>query len=344
MNPESKFFITGANGFVGSYLIRALLSRGYKHISALHRPGCRMGMVEDLKDRIRWVAGDLFDFDLLAKEMNQANIVIHAAAMISFLRRDMKAMLKANVEGTAHVINAALEGRVDKFLHISSVAALGRSDENQLIDENTQYSPSSLNTGYGLTKHLAEMEVYRGVSEGLNATILNPSMIMGAGYWDTGTARIIDTVYRGLKFYPTGSSGYVDVRDVARMSIDMLEKDLMKTNLICCAASLPIREMLGMICSIFDLRPPHIKLSPALREGAWRLERIRAFVMRTKPLLTRETLRTSSYHFKFDNTKSCRDLDFRYTPITDTIRDTCMTYSATRKIGKDFGVLNPPVS
>ena len=339
MTSDSHVLVTGGTGFLGSYILRALLSKGYNHIRAIRRPSSRMGLVADIQDRINWIEADLFDFDLLADAMTDVDVVIHSAAIISFVPGQFNAMYKVNVEGTAHMVNAALEKNVKQFLHVSSVAALGRSLDKQFINEESEFEHTKLDTGYGLTKHLAEMEVWRAGSEGLPVTMINPSMIMGAGYWDTGTAKLVDTVFRNLKYYPLGQTGFVDVRDVADMSILMLEQQLMKRRMLCCGANFKIREMIEIISKALDKKPPAIALSPILCGIAWRLEWLRSKLAGTEPLITKETLSTSAHNFSFDNSKSVDQLGFVYRDLRRTMDETCTLYLAGRKSKAVYAVI-----
>lgn len=339
MKSDSHIFVTGATGFVGSYVVRLLLKKGYKQISALRRTSSRMAMVSDIQDQVTWVEADLFDYDIIRDHLRTVDSVIHCAAMISFIKKDLKHMLKVNVEGTAHMVNAALESQVKQFLHVSSIAALGRSKEHLKISEESEFQNSNLDSGYGRSKHLAEMEVWRAGSEGLRVGIINPAMIMGAGYWDTGTPKLIDTVYNQLKYYPTGSSGFVDVRDVARMSIEMLERDVLNIKLICCSESLAIQTMINMICNAFEMEHPKIRLTSNLRALAWRIEWIRAKLTGQKQLITKESLAAAADQFEFDNSKSKQLLDFKYTPLSETISQTCDLYLKSKSAKTKFAVL-----
>jgi len=341
MNTSDHIFITGGTGFLGSYILRHLIAKGYQRISAIKRKTSRTGLVADIYDKINWIEADLFDYHKLVESLQEVDVVIHSAAVISFIKSDLKDMMKVNVEGTAHLVNACLKAGVKKYLQVSSIAAFGRTKENPIITEESEFQNTALDTGYGRSKYLAEQEVWRAGSEGLNVTIINPAMIMGAGYWDTGTAKLIDTVYQRLNYYPLGQSGFVDVRDVARMSVSMLENDVMQTRMVCVGENMLIQDMIGLICRALDKKPPQIKLTPLLRAVAWRAEWLRARLTGTKQLITKETLGTSAQIFTFDNSKSRELLNFDYTPLTLTIDQTCQAYKDTHDSEGGFGILPP---
>lgn len=339
MTIDDHIFVTGGTGFVGSYILRMLYARGYRHLYAIKRKDSRMGLVMAIESHVHWFDGDLFDYDRLVRQLDGIDVVIHSAAMISFRQRDLKEMRRVNVDATALLTEVALEAGVRQFILISSVAALGRSPGREIIHESCRFEHTRLDTGYGLTKHLAELEVYRAMQEGLQAAIINPAMIMGSGYWDTGTARLIDTVYKRLRFYPLGASGFVDVRDVAEMTIVMLEKGFHGGQLICSAESMPIRDMIGLICRYLERTEPSIALSPTLRAMAWRAEALRSLLTGQPPQITRETLMTSSHTFTFDQSKSLVELGFQYRSLDQCIRDTAAQYLESQSSGAAYDVL-----
>ncbi len=305
----------------------------------MKRKSSRIGLVKDIYHQITWFEADLFDYEIIKKELEEVDVIIHSAAIISFIKKDVNEMFKVNIQGTANLLNAALESKVDQFLQISSIAALGRSSDYPIVTESTEFQNSKLDTAYGQSKYLAEKEVWRAGNEGLSVTIINPAMIMGAGYWDTGTSKLVDTIYKRLNFYPVGRTGFVDVRDVARMSIEMLERKMMDTNMICSGESMKIQDMLDLICRGLEIPEPTIKLTPFLRGLAWRMEWLRAKLTGSKQLITRETISTSASQFTFDNTKSKTEMGFEYTPLSKTMEQTCALYLEGRKIGLHYAIM-----
>ncbi len=340
MTANSTILVTGGTGFLGSYILRMLVADGYKNVKAIKRKSSRMNLVASIEHKVEWIEADLFDYEILVEALQDVEIVIHSAAIISFVKRDFKNMMRVNVDGTTHIVNASLEAGVEKLLHISSIAALGRTKNELVIDENTVFQHSPLDTGYGLSKHLAEHEIWRGESEGLDVGIINPAMIMGAGNWGNGSAKLIDTVYNDLTYYPLGSTGFVDVRDVARMSLAMLQNEqAMGQRMICCGENMKIRDMINMICQALNKKPPTMPLSPWLRAIAWRLEWLRSRLTGQMQLITKETLRTSAQSFGFNNARSIETLDFQYKSLQETIAETCIVYLDSVKRGENFGVL-----
>ncbi|MCU0370166.1 MAG: NAD-dependent epimerase/dehydratase family protein, partial [Bacteroidales bacterium] len=229
-------FITGATGLVGSHLTFELVRSG-QPVRALKRPSSDMGMLEkvfrlysdnpeNLLSTIEWVEGDILDIFSLEEAMEGADTAYHCAALVSFLPKDRKKLIKINTEGTANVVNAALEKKLRKLCHVSSIAALGRPENlTDVIDEDLVWKTSRNNSVYAVSKYGAEREVWRGTAEGLDAVIVNPSIILGVAGNSQGSSRLFNTVWQGLKVYPPGKNGFVDVRDVARAMILLMNGD-----------------------------------------------------------------------------------------------------------------------
>ena len=219
---EQPVLITGATGFLGSYLLRSLIKSGHQNIRALRRPNSDHALVADIQGAVEWVEGDLLDPAALEDAMQGIRQVYHCAAIVSFDPRMVRTMLRANVEGTANVVNAALWEGVDKLVHVSSIAAIGRSPEEKKVSENTKWQRSPLHSNYAISKYLSEQEAWRGMAEGLNVSVVNPSVILGSGRWEDGPLQLFRLGWKAFPFYATGVSGFVDVRDVAQAMILLL--------------------------------------------------------------------------------------------------------------------------
>ena len=193
-------FVTGATGLVGSHLVQALVQQG-KPVRALYRSAVP---AYTGADKVEWVQGDILDVISLEEALNGVSQVYHCAAVVSFNPKRINELFQVNVEGTANVVNACINAGVQKLLYVSSVAALGRMREDSAIDENMHWSPKTNNSEYGKSKYLAEMEVWRGIGEGLKAVIVNPTIILGAGDWNAGSTQIFKTVYNEFPWYTGG--------------------------------------------------------------------------------------------------------------------------------------------
>ena len=236
-------------------------------------------------------------------------------------------MFKVNVDGTTNVVNVALEAGVKKMVHVSSVAALGRIRKNVLINETMNWTPETSNSAYGQSKFMAEMQVWRGISEGLDAVMVNPVIILGAGNWNDGSSKIFQSVYNEFPWYSEGTTGFVDVRDVANVMIRLMESNISAERFILSAENRIYGHVLKLIAAAFGKKPPYKKVTPFISSMVWRMEAIRSRLTGKEPLITKETARTALAKVNFDNTKLNKFLpDFRYRKIEETIIDTCKAF------------------
>ncbi|MBK9255622.1 MAG: NAD-dependent epimerase/dehydratase family protein [Saprospiraceae bacterium] len=339
MVKNNRILITGSNGFVGSYIVRALLNEGYKNIFCLKREHSNTDLLNDLKHDINWVLGDILDIPFLEDVMQDTDTVIHAAAIVSHDPRIKHIMLQTAVEGTANMVNVALFRKVRKFIFISSVAALGRRKPNEIIDEEAVFSHSELDSYYGLTKFLAEQEVWRGDAEGLPVTVLSPSFILGAGKWDHSSTRLFKKAYEGLKYFPTGSAGFVDIRDVAIAVTNVVNQDFLGKQFIISSQNLSFAEVLNNICHHLDVQKPVKALTPFIARFLIILESLKSSVSGNSPFLTKDSYLTSSASVCYNNDSSVQNLKMSYRSVSETLNDCCRIFLKSRKEGKNFGVV-----
>lgn len=324
-NPRNtKILVTGGTGFIGAYLLHYLLQQGYTNIRAVKRPDSPMDLVGSIADKIEWMDADVRDVATLAVAMKGVQQVYHSAAVVSFHGADARLMREVNVDGTANVVNLALDEGVEKLLHVSSIAALGTPKDPGPVSEETKWDPGHRSTHYGLTKHLAEMEVWRGMAEGLKVAVVNPANVLGSGFWKgrTSTGKLFHTIWQGLKFYPAGSTGWVDVRDVVRFMVRLMESPIEGERFILSAENRAFKWVFDRIAAALGKPAPSIRANHFLREMAWRLAWLQGILTGDTPLITKETVRTSATKKDYDNTKSLNTFeDFAYTPIETTISE-----------------------
>ena len=236
-------------------------------------------------------------------------------------------MFKVNIEGTANVVNAALEAGVKKMVHVSSVAALGRIREDEAINETMNWTEETSNSAYGQSKYLAELEVWRGIGEGLNAVMVNPVVILGAGDWNSGSSKIFQSVYNEFPWFTEGSTGFVDVRDVAKAMIQLMQSDITAQRFIISAANNSFCNVFTLIAKAFGKKPPHKKVTPLIAAVVWRIEAVKSWFTKQDPLLTKETAATAMAKVNFDNSKLKKYLpNFIYRTIEDTVAATCTAF------------------
>jgi len=320
--------VTGGTGFLGSYIIKQLVEKGYA-VRAIRRSNNLPSWIpKEIIDKAEWVEGDVLDVVALQDAMEGIDAIIHSAAIVSFAKKDRKEMYKVNVEGTANVVNMALEKKVKRLVHISSVAALGRTADGGHVDEEKKWEESKVNTHYAKSKYKAELEVWRGISEGLETVILNPSTILGYGDWNRSSCAIFKIVHEEFKWYSPGINGFVDVEDVARAAILLMESPISEQRFIANGDTYPFKKLQDTIADGFGKKHPSRPTTPFLLAIAWRIEKLKSLFTRKNPLLTIESIRVAQSKTSFENGKILKALPgFSFTPLEETIRKACEKYS-----------------
>ena len=312
--------VTGGAGLVGREVILQLLAQG-KDVAAIYHT---TPLLDFPFPGVRAIQCNLLDVVQLEEAMQGITQVYHCAAKVSFNPKHKDELYKINVEGTANIVNAALNAGVYKLLHVSSVSALGRLRENEEVTEKMEWTETTGNSVYGHTKYLGELEVWRGVGEGLEAVIVNPTMVLGPGNWNSGSSEIFKKMYEEFPWYSEGISGFVDVRDVAKAMIQLMDSNISDEKFILSAANKPFAEVFGLIAKSFGKRPPYKKITPFLAGLIWRLDGFKSKFNGTDPIITKETVSTALAKVNFDNSKLKKFLPgFQYRPIEETIADTC---------------------
>lgn len=284
---------------------------------------------KNILDKVEWVEGDILDVVSLADAMQGVDIVIHAAAVVSFGNADRKKMYQVNIEGTANVVNTALETGIKRLIYISSVAALGRKKDGKVVDENAKWEEAPSNTHYAITKHRAELEVWRGFAEGLEGVILNPATIVGYGNWNEGSSAIFKSTHDEFGWYTNGINGFTDVEDVAKACVTLMKSNITEERFIICNDNWSFKKLLDTMADAFGKKRPKREVTPFLSAIAWRVEKLKSMISGKKPLVTKESAKVALTETIFDNSKFLKTFPaFKYTPLDETIRKACRHYLA----------------
>jgi dihydroflavonol-4-reductase len=328
-NPITRgtVLVTGGTGFLGAYVIRELVEKGYA-VRAIRRGGSLPAFIPaDILQHVQWITGDIRDVIGLEEAMEDVDGVIHAAAKVSFSGRDRHELFRVNVEGTANVVNAALAQNVPRFVHVSSVAALGRTGQGEQVTETKVWEDSKYNTNYAISKFRGEIEVWRGIGEGLPAVVVNPATILGYGHWDSSSCTLFRSAYKEFPWYTEGVNGFVDVSDTARAIVSLLETDITGERYILNGDNWTFRRLFETIAAGFGKKPPSREATPFIAGIAWRTARLKSLFSGQPGMLTRESARVALSSTYFDNAKILEQLPgFRFTPLEETIRGACKTY------------------
>lgn len=320
---------------MGSYIIRELVEKKYtvRAIRRSHKSGGHrvpFYISKEIWDKVEWVDADVLDIIALEQAMTGIDTVIHSAGIVSFIKKERKEMYRVNVEGTANVVNTALEKNIRRFVHISSVAALGRKENSAKVNEEIKWEEHRSNTHYAKSKYKAELEVWRGIGEGLNGVILNPSTVLGFGDWNNSSCAIFKKVYDEFSWYSSGLNGFVDVEDVARAAVLMMENNISEERFIVNGYSWPFKKLQDTIADGFGKKRPSRSVTPLLMSIAWRMEKLRSYFTKTRPLLTKESAKVAQSKTYFENAKLLGKLEgFSFTPLEQTIQKACKNYLGT---------------
>lgn len=314
--------VTGANGLVGSCVCAHFIRKGY-NVRALVRKGSDRSLLKDLTN-LEFAVGDVNDTGSLLDAMAGVEYVVHTAAIISFWSKKNNDMYQTNVIGTRNLIDVCLEQNIKKLIHVSSIAAIGRKVTDTIIRETNTWEESSLNSYYAQSKHEAEVEVFRGIEEGLAATIVNPSIILGPGLNSSISVRLFNYVHQKNKFYTDGHLNYVDVRDIAT-AIDKLLFDPATNGerYILNGGITTYKRFFEDVAQVLEVKAPSIKASNFMRQIVWRVEAFKSFFTNKEPLITKTTAKTASNKIEYSADKIVSATQMSFTPLRDTIEWTC---------------------
>jgi dihydroflavonol-4-reductase len=318
--------VTGATGFVGSELVRQLLLAGTK-VRALKRPSSQIPAILKNEASIEWVDADMLDYYSLEDAIQGINKVYHCAAFISFRAQDKKQMMRVNVEGTANLLNISMAAGIRKFLHVSSVAALGKSKRGEPVTEKHHWEFGRGQSGYSVSKYESEMEVFRASAEGLNVVIVNPSIIIGKNAGKEGSGQLFERIRQGLSYYPSGSSGYVDVEDVARAMILLMESDISDKRFIINSGNWSYRDIFTEAAQQLGKKPPHIAVRPWMLNIASYGTGILSVITGKKYSLSRDTVRAAFKKQNYSNERIKKTLNLEFRSVKDSISEICRNLS-----------------
>ena len=319
-SPSSFALVTGASGLVGTELVKQLLQKGISVRALVHKTPLPLSA----HPLLQIVHGDLLDVVEIESLLQNVNRVYHCAGLISYAPNSRTSLYKINVEATANLVNACLQYQHIKFIHVSSIASLGKYTEGKPLSEDSKWKNDASNSNYGYSKYLGEMEVWRAAAEGLDAVIVNPSIILGAGDWNSGSTSIFKKMYDEFPWYSEGINGFVNVKDLAEIMIRLGDSNINNERFIVSAENKSYRDVFCMIADAFGKKRPNKNFSRGLSQIAWRLEAIRSLFTGKEPLITRETSNSALIKVEYDNSKLLKAIpDFKYTPLQESIKFIC---------------------
>jgi dihydroflavonol-4-reductase len=333
--------VTGASGLLGTHLLLSLVKKGYQVKALATNESSKLKALKIFKaydtadevlfEKVIWSYGSINDGEFLYELLEDVDYVYHCAAIVSFSPREIESMNHINIIGTETLVNMSLLRNVKKFCHVSSVAALGKNIDGSLVTEETHFVNSPQNSNYGISKYNAEREVWRASEEGLEVIIVNPSVILGPAEWNSGSSNMFSSSFKGLKYFSDGVTGFVDVRDVANIMMQLMESNIHHERFIICAENLPYSTVFNQMHDCFGRKRPHIKASKFLAAIVWRLEKFKSILFGGNPLITKETVDAAFQRVNFSNEKVKKTLNYKFSPIHESIETICKIFLSQQK-------------
>jgi nucleoside-diphosphate-sugar epimerase len=317
--------VTGANGLLGASVVEKFLTAGFT-VRATVRNGCDLRLLEHHRAKLEIVEADVLDMPAVITAFKGVDTVVHAAAVVSFNPRRRKQIFEVNVEGTRNVVNACLVNNVTKLIHVSSTAALRKQKGATIVNENDLSVGENVSSDYGSSKFLSELEVYRGMEEGLKVSIVNPSVVLAPGDGVRSSSRIFGYIWSESAFYTNYVVNYVDVRDVTEIIIKLHREDHNGERFIVNAGSCGLKEILDMVALKLSKRAPSINVPQSLMRTAAVFEAWRAWLTRTEPLFSKQTARVLSEPAHYDNSKARERLGIEFQPLERTLEWCCNVF------------------
>ena len=318
-------FVTGGSGLIGSFLIPALLEKGYT-VKAVYRG--KIPAVPGYK-QVQWLEGDILDPIFLRDALQEVAFVFHCAGLVSYAPQDKELLKHVNIDGTSNIVNACLEHKHIKLCHVSSIAAVGRPKGIDTLTENNKWDAGEEHSAYASSKYFGELEVWRGIAEGLKAVIVNPSVVLGPSDWNRSSTQLFKYVYNEKLFYTEGGANFVDVRDVVEAMLRLTFSDISGERFILNAEQLSYKDFFAAVADCFGKKAPSIKVPPFLAEIVWRLERARTWFTGSRPLITKDTARITGKSHLFSNNKVSKAAQMSFRPVYDSLEWVCRELKTT---------------
>lgn len=323
--------VTGGTGLLGAHLLYRLVKKG-EPVRAIFRNEqniqntrqvfeCYSYSDSSLFQNIEWVEADLLDIPALLEAFKDITHVYHCAALVSFEPYKYHSLRRINIEGTANIVNICLDKSIQKLCYVSSIATLGSPIKNETVTEQTFWNPEDDNSVYGITKFGAEMEVWRGTQEGLDAVIVNPGVILGAGIWHYGSGSLFKKAYNGFKYYPKGSAALVAVEDVTNIMIQLMHSQIKNERYVLVAENWSYKRFLSALAQSVNKKAPQKIASNLLLQVAWRADWLLRLLFGRRRQLTKQVVKSLRTTKIYSSEKIETQLDYSFKPIEKTIKD-----------------------
>lgn len=323
--------VTGGTGLIGSHLLHDLVKKD-EHVRALRRKKSNIEEVKkifsyysenaaELFSKIEWAEGDLLDVSSLEEAMKNVTHIYHCGAFVSMNPKHGKKMIYTNVTGTANIVNVALENKIQKFIYVSSVAALGIENEKDITEE-THWNEKTNFSAYAISKYLSENEVWRASQEGLNMAIVNPAIVIGPGNWRRSSGHIFKGANMGIRWYTNGGIAYVDVRDVVKSMRALMQSEIKNERFIVSSENISFKNFTSLVHESIHKPIPNKKARKFILEFVWRLDKLRSVLTGSSHILTKEIARYATINLSYSNAKIKKALGLDFIPVSESVKQT----------------------
>jgi nucleoside-diphosphate-sugar epimerase len=321
--------VTGSTGLVGAHLLYKLISNNEK-VRAIYRSESKLQNVKNvfstytdnyknLFENIDWFKADILDIPSLTEAFKNIEYVYHCAAFVSFEPNKYHLLRRTNIEGTANIVNLCISSSIKKICYVSSIATLGNELNNNPITEDSVWNPEDDHSVYAITKYGAEMEVWRGTQEGLDAVIVNPGVILGAGIWQHGSGSLFKKAHKGLKFYTSGTIGLVAIEDVVSIMISLLKSDIINERYVLVSENWSYKQFLQTLAKSVNTKEPKKVASNKLLQFAWRLDWVKHKIIGKRRQLTKQIANSLCTKTNYDSTKVKNALNYSFKNVNKSI-------------------------
>ncbi|MES2131931.1 MAG: NAD-dependent epimerase/dehydratase family protein [Bacteroidota bacterium] len=333
--------ITGATGLIGAHVALQLLQQN-KPVTAIKREGSDVSKTkqlfsyyvpnaEELFDKIKWIDADITDIYSVLDALNGIETVYHCAGFVSFDNKDRDRLHAINAIGTANVANACLEKKIQILCHVSSIATLQNPDITKNIDESVYWKSSPEASDYAISKYNGEREVWRAMEEGLKALIVNPGLVIGPGFWNQSSGKLVSTCYNGTPFYTNGSSAAISAWDTTACMLALVEKKEFNKRFVLTSANYTFKELLSLFHKAFDKKEPYMEAGKVLLTlGMW-FDSLRCAITGNEQLITKATVHAGLARNTFNNALIKKTLQYEFAPLSETVRFVCDAYLKEKK-------------
>jgi len=330
--------VTGGTGLVGSHLLYHL-TQNDEQVRAIYRSEKSLekvrkvfsyytDQVDDFFSKIDWQQADITEVPAMIPLFKDVTHVYHCAALISFVPSDYREMRKVNIHGTAILVNLAIDAGVKKFCYVSSIAVVGDDPKKAIADEENEWSGNEKNHGYAITKYGGEMEVWRASQEGVDVVIVNPGVILGSGFWDSGSGSLFSQVYNGFSFYSSGSTGFVGVEDVVTSMIQLMESDVKNERFILVSENKSFGTILFAIADAFGKKRPSKLVKPWMSGLFWRWEWLQSKFTLKKPRMSKHSAKSLHTKTEYSSAKIQNAIGFKFQKMDAVIHKVCNDFTS----------------